>query len=148
MTFKDRILEEANQGVANSVSKLRVGDMVGAVPLAPAIAGNMHAGYMSGKELNHPLAGLFLGAEGAAGARSMSDEKANIDIKDVYTQENIIKRAALMGIPAAAIGAMLAGPAGAAAAGATGAIIGGGIKPGANYGLGKVFGDRNPNTKK
>ncbi len=154
MTFKERILEEANQSVADSVAKVHGGDIVGGLPIfgLPGMAahtiGDVYAGYTVGKELDHPVAGTLFGAEGAAGAKSQADPEAGITIGDVYSKENIAKRAIQLGVPSAVLGAMLSGgilgtldgtaEVSALAGGALGAAAGGTLRPGISYGLGKT----------
>jgi hypothetical protein len=138
----DKLIEEANEKVKESVAKWRGGDFAFAFPhQLIAMPGFMHAGYKAGRELGHPVAGLFTGQEGAAGARSNWDP--TVTIGDVYTPKNFTKRTLQM-LPAAALGGALGGGPGGAVIGATLAPIMGAIAPGLNYGLGKVFGSKNP----
>ena len=155
----DRLIEEANQRVADSVSQVRGGDIVsGLTPdglvvppgglTLPNTIGGAHAGYKAGNELGHPIAGVFLKQEGAAGARSKWDP--SVSIGDVYTGKNIGKRV-LQGVTSGLIGGSILSainPSLDLAQGMTGgALIGGAVAPilpGTRYGLGKVFGSNTP----
>jgi hypothetical protein len=105
----------------------------------------MHAGYKAGEEMGHPIAGTLLGQEGAAGARSKWDN--SVDIGDVYTGKNLLKRGIQGGVLGAAVGALdpEIGIPELAAASAAGTAA---ISPGVNYGLGKLFGSQTPNNRK
>lgn len=145
----DKLIEEADAKVQEIVSRVRGGDIAGAVPgVGPAgiipMVGNIHAGYKAGEELGHPVAGAILGQEGAAGAHGKFN--TGTDVGDVYTKENMIKRAVQAGVPMAAISAYLAAngnmdEAGIVAGlGALGAGLNAGAIPGLRYGIGKLVG--------
>ena len=142
----DGLLEEANQQVADATSKFRGGDavMMSGLPLINTIGG-MHAGYKAGKEMGHPIAGLLLRQEGAAGARSKWDPSTSIG--DVYTGENMAKRAGQYGM-GTLMGGLAAGgmhePAALVATTAAGGLIGAATGPAIGYGLGKLFGSKTP----
>ncbi len=87
----EKLIEEANQAVGDSVSKYRpISDTLTMVPGISAL-GQMGQGYQVGKDLNHKVAGTLLGAEAAAGAKSKYDD--SVGIGDVYTGKNMAKRA-------------------------------------------------------
>jgi len=99
----NRLVEEVNSAVQNSVSKVRGGDIVTTIPgISPF--GQMHQGYKVGNELGHPVVGTLLGAEAAAGARSKNDN--TVSIGDVYTKKNMTKRAIQGGVLGAGISTM------------------------------------------
>ncbi len=144
----EALIQEANQEVSNAATKWRGGDVLGAIPDPTGLinaGGNMYAGYQAGSELGHPAAGLILGQEGAAGARSKHDD--SVSVGDVYTKENVLKRALQGGVTGATAG-MVAGAgggpevmgAGALGGALGGAVMGAGGVPGIRYGLGKLFG--------
>ncbi len=148
----EKLIEEANADVQRAVSQVRVGDILqGAMPgvigidAALGTGGGIHAGYRGGQELGHKYAGMILGQEGAAGARSKWDPSTSIG--DVYTKENATKRAAQGVIPGLALGAVAGqGDIGAALGGAAlASALNAGVRPALRYGLGKVFGGT-PNT--
>ena len=99
----DALLEEVNKAVQQSVSKYR--PISDTLTMAPSIGGigSIAQGYTVGKEMGHPYAGALIGAEAAAGAKSIHDN--SVGIGDVYTRPNMRKRA----VQGAAIGAGLAG---------------------------------------
>ena len=139
----ERLIEEASQNVQQAVSQVRGGDIASPVTaVLPINVGAMHAGYKAGSEMGHPIAGTFLGQEGAAGARSGWDP--SVGIGDVYTKGNMLKR----GLQGTALGGILGGltgdPETAALLAATGGAASTALTPGLGYGLGKVFGSNMP----
>jgi len=133
---------------------MRVAAGLNTIPLAGGYLGagaQMVGGYQAGKAIGHPVAGTLLGREAALGAASNYND--NVSLKDAYTKNNMINRGLLA---AGALGGLTLGSEfvlhdptaiydsgiGKTAAGiaATSPLI----APAMGYGLGKVFGSRNP----
>jgi len=100
----EALIEEANRELQQSVSKYR--PISDTLTMAPVIGGfgQMAQGYTVGKEVGHPVAGLILGAEAAAGAKSKHDD--SVSVGDVYTKGNIAKRAGQGAVLGAVTGAI------------------------------------------
>ena len=111
-------------------------------------------GYQAGLATGHPVVGAFIGREAALGAAS--NHVDGINVKDVYTKNNMINKAAVLaGIlgGAGTISSSLTGsptelydgvvPGGAyTLAGGTAAAVA--ATPAIKYGLGKALGSKQP----
>ncbi len=87
------------------------GALVGGIPIVNALnpISQMYGGYQAGKGLGHPIAGLFLGREGALGAASTDETPGNdkITVKDAYSKGNTINRVLGGATTLGGVGAML-----------------------------------------
>ena len=137
----DKLLMEANEKIAKEVSKVRGGDLITPIPIIGG-PGVIHAGYTAGREMGHPRVGLFLGSEGAAGAKSKYDQ--TISIGDVYTRKNILKRGLQGGLGMTAYSMMneLDDPSYKAQMILNMGLGSATVLPGLKYGLGKLFGKK------
>lgn len=85
----------------------RIAAPLAAIPIIGGLAANgaqSVGGYQVGSKIGHPVAGIFLGRDGAVGAASKNVK--GLSIKDVYTPKNILNKSL---IAAGAIGGMYAG---------------------------------------
>lgn len=85
----------------------RISAPLAAIPIIGGLAANgaqSVGGYQVGSKIGHPVAGVFLGRDGAVGAASKNVK--GLSIKDVYTPKNILNKSL---IAAGAIGGMYAG---------------------------------------
>lgn len=85
----------------------RIAAPLAAVPIIGGLAATgaqSVGGYQVGSKIGHPVAGVFLGRDGAVGAASKNVK--GLSVKDVYTPKNILNKSLLA---AGAIGGMYAG---------------------------------------
>ena len=136
----------------NAAMRVAAGtDLMPGNTLIPDFALKTIGGYQAGKAIGHPVAGTLLGREAALGAASKHND--NISIGDVYSNNNMINRglAAAGTLGGMAIGSEILYDDPTAIYDTDAGKIAGGIVatsplyvPAISYGLGKVFGSKDP----